>query len=561
MTLQERLVKQSIEPTGPLKVDSNSNMNYINLGGLSLTETTFEGVEFENTVMALTRFKVSTFKDCVFSKVLLDNTLFYHSRIEGCRFILHDANKKSLVFSNSTIGNCSITRNIELSPQPFRIEFDNCSTLHRSVFRYEDKADIRREFTTFYLLVMSYELVKKDAYTHPNFKITAEHLQGLAEGLDNFLNELLSHKASSKEDVVEHICQNLLNQWDSELISRQDVELVLNSHHAIECSFYECMWDVGIVQRKNNPLILSDIRFERALFNRVLAFNSLTAMDVQFKSCSFDASTLIGSEFVNCRFSSSRSSFIHTIFDYSKFENCWFQANRPNKLRFKSTRFLRSRFSNCCFLSVHFENIDLRQTNILDQSLNLCRFKNCLISFNQLKTASEFFDCSFDLLDHVDKKLSLSGDKWLFVDCRFESIKFIESTFHGVHFKNCRFRNCTFAHVSFEHCDLTGTIFDNCEFRFDRMTRNELERRIVNLPHEKSRSRYGIKNPEHLYLLSEERVIAFFENYDSLINRESRQFQQNRDASLKVISERRDNAVLFKYCTGVQTSCNYPRSL
>lgn len=553
MTSQELLVRHSIQPAGPLRVGSNFNMNYVNIGALSLTDATFDKVEFEDTMMPKTRFSASIFRDCIFTKVVFESTLFDDSKLEGCRFVLNETSKKSIVFANTIIRDTSITTQAELGQQKTGIDFINCTTLSCSTLGSNGGGNWREEFTTYYLLLMSY----KEDHEFESTQLKPLDFHACADTLDRILHEWAKDKRASKEDVIEHTYQSLLHKWNPQQISRQVIELIFSTAHGAEWSLSAAFMDwtrnYGLRRKNNEAVKLSEMSLKESRFNGLLAFNSFIATEVKFNSCSFDNSTMINSSFLKCSFTGARSSFSNTIFDYSKFENCVFEATRRKELLLKNVFFHMAEFSNCYFKCVQFEEVDLRETNVFDQDLTQCRFVKCIINLEQVKTSAKFISCSFSQNYVVMNGKHFGDADFEFSGCEFESITIIDATFRKGRLKNCTFRNCTFKHVSFEWCDLTGTVFDNCKFVTDPRIKRDINDRIM-------RVQSGFMNSmsfpgQSLTGLDpiDQKVIS---EYTKQQRTETSRLAAQKEVALQELRTKRDNPILFMHCVGVNPDVN-----
>ena len=140
-----------------------------------------------------------------------------------------------------------------------------------------------------------------------------------------------------------------------------------------------------------------------------------------------------------------------------------------------------------------FEKIDSGKAPLLKAEYECCRFLNCSFSESDLSgfqfTECEFSGCNLSLVKL--NNTSLRDVK--FNDCKmlglhfdacstfglsfsFENCILNHSSFYGLDIRKTLFKNAALQEVDFALCDLTGAIFDQCDFKFAGFHNTILER-------------------------------------------------------------------------------------
>lgn len=139
----------------------------------------------------------------------------------------------------------------------------------------------------------------------------------------------------------------------------------------------------------------------------------------------------------------------------------------------KSNENLKGKINSEDFSNILFEELVVKNANIIESKFKNTHFKNCYIGFD-----SKYIDCTFDSCKFYGKYSSLGScednltiyDSCTFLNCNFigtdilNGTKFIECIFTGL-FKNIILRDTQVElmhyRTQFYNCDLEGLIFDN----------------------------------------------------------------------------------------------------
>jgi fluoroquinolone resistance protein len=139
-----------------------------------------------------------------------------------------------------------------------------------------------------------------------------------------------------------------------------------------------------------------------------------------------------------------------------------------DKTNFTKGPFLKGEYENCTFNNCDLSNCDLGDTKFIE-----CQFTGCNLSMAKLSGTLlrdvRFKDCKmlglfFDSCDQFGLAIQMDG-------CILD-----HSSFYKVKLVKTTFRNTQLHEADLTECDLTGSVFDNCDLALARFDNTILEK-------------------------------------------------------------------------------------
>lgn len=130
--------------------------------------------------------------------------------------------------------------------------------------------------------------------------------------------------------------------------------------------------------------------------------------------------------------------------------------------------FLKGEYEMCIFRNCDFSGCDLSGTKFIE-----CRFSDC--NFSNVKTSDTILrDAAFDnckMIGVMFNACSSFGFGASFSNCNLSHSSFFQKKIKGTIFKNNKLHE-----VDFTECDLTGSVFENCDFQDANFEKTILEK-------------------------------------------------------------------------------------
>jgi len=136
--------------------------------------------------------------------------------------------------------------------------------------------------------------------------------------------------------------------------------------------------------------------------------------------------------------------------------NSIFENKTYKGLLFTAEPLAKGAYEHCYFVDCTFSNSDLSDIHFSD-----CVFENCDLSMSTMAKTS--------YIDVLFKNCKLLGVRFdtcnnLLLSFTFEHCELTYSSFYRLNLKNTHYKSCKLQEVDFAETNLTGVVFDYCDF-------------------------------------------------------------------------------------------------
>jgi fluoroquinolone resistance protein len=145
-----------------------------------------------------------------------------------------------------------------------------------------------------------------------------------------------------------------------------------------------------------------------------------------------------------------------------------FYERRFERLDFSRDGFTTGSYDACTFIHCDFSSVALNECRFTD-----CRFEDCNLSLITVIETS-FSDVTF----HQCKMLGIHFEQCHKFNLSFSATESVlnHSSWYGRSIKNTRFKDCKLIDVDFAEANLTGCLFENCDFQGAMFDATNLEK-------------------------------------------------------------------------------------
>ncbi len=142
-----------------------------------------------------------------------------------------------------------------------------------------------------------------------------------------------------------------------------------------------------------------------------------------------------------------------TIFKKQNYTQSKLPKGEYDNCTFVNCVFLDSDLSNVSFAECEFQDCDLSNVNLKETVFNDVNFKNCKLLGLQFNHCSDFL-----------------------FSVTFKSCNLNLSSFYQVKTKGTHFDTCLLQNVDFTEADMSGSLFNNCDFKKALFDRTKIEK-------------------------------------------------------------------------------------
>lgn len=160
--------------------------------------------------------------------------------------------------------------------------------------------------------------------------------------------------------------------------------------------------------------------------------------------------------------------------DYTK-ENL--ESGEYDNCRFLNCNFNQSDLYNITFIGCVFEGCDFSMAKLSNTTFSDIQFINCKMlglhfeDCNKFVIMMNFKDCQLNLSSFLRIKLKSTR----FINCSLQEVDFAEAELSGSKFDNCDFKGSIFENTKMEKCDFRGSVNYSIDPEFNKLKKAKFD--------------------------------------------------------------------------------------